>query len=150
MTSALAPPLASIRTSAARPHTSRNRPIRLPLFELCGNLFGMLLVTLEDFQAGGEQVFEFRIAGRRNQRVLQSAVDGLMVGHLVADIGLVEGSAVKLRQFAALVGSLFAQRFAGIIVFRSDVELLASASALSLTALWSRTISSAKARTSLF
>src|SRR5215831_6249559 len=81
MTSALAPPLASIRTSAARPHTSRNRPIRLPLFELCGNLFGMLLVTLEDFQPGGEQVFEFRIAGRRNQRVLQSVVNGLMVAH---------------------------------------------------------------------
>ena len=43
---------------------------RQQLFQSSGNLLGMLLVALEDFQPGGEQVFELGIAGRRYQCVL--------------------------------------------------------------------------------
>src|SRR5262245_32883884 len=93
-------------------------------FELGGDLFGMLLVTLENFQPSGQEVFELLIAGRWNECVLQRAIHGLMVGDLVVDVGLVEGRAVELGKFGALVACLLTQLPARVILFRLDVKLL--------------------------
>src|SRR5215472_10307668 len=101
MTSARAAPAARTRTS-----TPSIRPVN-PLFtsaallELRRNLLGVLLVTLENFQTGLQQFFQLGVARRRNQRLLQRAVDGLMVGDLVIHIGLVECGAAQLGELGA-------------------------------------------------
>ena len=56
--------------------------------------------------------------------VSSAPFDGLVIGDLVVDIGLVEGRAVELGEFGALGGGLLGQRLAGVVVFRRDLELL--------------------------
>jgi len=94
------------------------------LLEFRRNMLGMLLMPLEDFQACGEEVLELRIARRGNERVLQRAVDRLVVGDLVVDVRLIEGRTAELGKFVALCGRLLGERLAGIVVFRGDVEFL--------------------------
>jgi len=67
-------------------------------------MFGVLLVALEDFQAGLQQALQFGIACRRNQLLLQRTVDRLVIGNLVGDIGLVVRGAGELAEFGELVG----------------------------------------------
>jgi hypothetical protein len=45
------------------------------LLEFRSNVLGVLLMPLKDFQARAQQILELRIAGRRNERVLQRVVD---------------------------------------------------------------------------
>jgi hypothetical protein len=47
-------------------------------------LFGVLLMPLEDFEAGLQQALEFRIAGGRNERSRKRAVDGLVISDLIS------------------------------------------------------------------
>src|SRR5674476_1318649 len=81
-------------------------------------------MALENLQAGLQQALELGIARRRNQQGLERAVDGLVVGDLVGDIGLVESRAAELGQFGVFGGGLLGQRAAGIVVFRRNRELL--------------------------
>src|ERR1700726_1893465 len=94
------------------------------LLQLGGDVFGVLLVALKNLQAGLQQAFQLGLAGRRNQLRLQRAVDGLVVGDLVGDIGLVVVGAFQLGEFGKLVGGLLRQRLAGVVVFRRDFQLL--------------------------
>src|SRR5262245_16377281 len=66
------------------------------LLQLRCDLLGVLLMALEDFQPGLQQALQLGIAGRRNQLRLQRAVDGLVVGDLIGDIGLVVVGALQL------------------------------------------------------
>src|SRR5690349_15410389 len=59
------------------------------LFQARGDVLGVLLMALEDLEAGLQQALELGIAGRRDELLLQRAVDRLVVGDLVGDIGLV-------------------------------------------------------------
>src|SRR6266566_980983 len=120
------------------------------LFQFAVNHLGVLLVALENLQAGLQQALELAVIRRRNELRLERAVHGLMVGDLIVDIGLVERGAVELGEVSALGVRLLGQGLAGGVVFRLDLELIDQASACLFTAVWSRTMSSAKARTSLF
>jgi hypothetical protein len=88
------------------------------LLQLGGDVFGVLLVALKNLQAGLQQVLQLGIAGRRNQLRLQRAVDGLVVGDLVGDIGLVVFGALQLVEFGELLRGLLRQCLAGAVVFR--------------------------------
>src|SRR5262245_7601003 len=81
-----------------------------------GEVLGVLLMALEDLQAGGEQILELAIVGGRDQRALQRTVDGLVIGRLILGIGLVEGGAVELLQLRALVARLLGEGLAGVVV----------------------------------
>jgi hypothetical protein len=93
-------------------------------FQLGGDLFGVLLVALKDLQAGLQQTLQLGVAGRRNQLRLKRAVDGLVIGNLVGDIGLVVFGALQLGEFGELVGGLLGQRLAGVVVLRRHLQLL--------------------------
>src|SRR5436309_3361055 len=54
-----------------------------------GDLFGVLLVALENFQAGLQQVLQFRVARGRNELRLKRIIDRLVIGDFVVGIGLV-------------------------------------------------------------
>src|SRR5579864_867039 len=123
MVSARADPAAWMRTSAPNIRPVKPR-ISALLFELCRDLLGVLLVTLEDLQAGLQQLLQFGVARRRDERLLQRAVDGLMVGDLVLDVGLVESGAAQLGELVAFFLGLFGQRLAGVVVLRRDLQLL--------------------------
>jgi len=69
------------------------------LLQFSGDLFGVLLMPLEDFKAGLQQAFEFGIAGRRNESRLKRTIHGLMLCNLIGNIVLVECRALELRQF---------------------------------------------------
>src|SRR5215472_7613020 len=73
-----------------------------------------------------------------------------MIGDLVIDIGLIEGRTVELGQFSALVASLLTQLPLVSLSSGLTLSFFNRARALLFTAVWSRTISEAKARTSLF
>ena len=62
------------------------------------------------------------LASRRNERALQRTVDCLVVGDLVVDVGLVERGAAELGKFRSFLGRLLGERFAGVVIFRRDVE----------------------------
>jgi len=53
-------------------------------------VLGVLFVALEDLEAGLQQAFQFRVGGGRNELGLQCAIDRLVIGDFVGDIGLVE------------------------------------------------------------
>lgn len=59
------------------------------------DMLGGLLMALKDFQARLQQVLQ-RIACRRDQLRLERNVDGLVVGDLVFDVGLVESGPREL------------------------------------------------------
>ena len=80
----------------------------------------MLFVALKNLQAGREQVFELCVAGIWNKCALQRGIDGLVIGHLVVDVGLVEVFAAELGELGALISRLLAQCFAGVVIFRAD------------------------------
>ena len=69
-------------------------------------MFGVLLVALKDLQAGLQQALQFRVAGVGNKRRLQRAVDRLVIGDFVGDVGLVEFDALQFGQFGKLVGGV--------------------------------------------
>src|SRR5487761_2117176 len=123
--------------------------IRCPLFQRGGDVLGMLLMALENLQAGLQQALQLRVFGGRNKRRLQRAVDRLVIGDFVGDIGLVEFRALQLAELGELVGGVLRQGLAGVVVLGRDVELLHQVQRLLVTASWSRTMSSAKALTSL-
>ena len=93
-------------------------------FQVGCDVFGVLLMALEDFQPGLQQALQLGIAGRRNQLRLQRSVDGLVVGDFVVGIGLVKRLAVQLCQLRALVGLRLGDRLAGVVVLRRHLELL--------------------------
>ena len=68
-------------------------------------MLGVHLVALENFQAGGQQVFQFGIAGVRNQRRLERGVDRLVIGDLVVGVGLVERRAAQRFSSARLASA---------------------------------------------
>src|ERR1700742_9991 len=63
--------------------------------QFTGDVFGVLLMALKNLQAGLQQALQLGVAGRRDQRGLQRAVDRLVIGDLVGDIGLVEVGALQ-------------------------------------------------------
>src|SRR4249919_3648257 len=71
--------------------TGRQPPGRManPSLQPGGDVFGVLLVALKDLQAGLQQALQLGVVGRGNELRLQRAVDRLVVGDLVGDIGLV-------------------------------------------------------------
>src|SRR5438270_1814980 len=80
--------------------------MRCSLLQAGGDMLGMLLVALKDLQAGLQQAFQFGVIRVRNKGGLERAVDRLVIGDLVVGIRLVEGGAVQLGQFGALVGGV--------------------------------------------
>src|SRR5258705_7495442 len=68
------------------------------LLQASGDLFGMQLVALENLETSLQQALQLRVVRVGNKRCLQRAVDGLVVGHFVGDIGLVEFRALELAK----------------------------------------------------
>src|SRR5713101_4127567 len=68
------------------------------LLEAGGDVFGVLLVALKDLQAGLQQALQLRVGRIRNERRLQRAIDCLVIGDFVGDIGLVELRALELAE----------------------------------------------------
>ena len=68
----------------------------LLLLYVSRDMLGVLLVALENLQAGLQQALEVGVVGRGNKRAFKRAVHGLVVRDLVGDIGLVECDAVEL------------------------------------------------------
>ena len=112
------------------------------LLQLGGDVLGMLLVALEDLQAGLQQALQFGIAGRRNEQGLERAVDRLVIGDLVVDIGLVERGALQLGDSSASLSAAFLDSVR-LVSLSSGVTLsfLTRSSACLFTASWSRTMS---------
>src|SRR6478752_97852 len=73
--------------------------MRSSLLQLSRDVLGMLLVALENLQAGLQQALQFSVVRVGNKRRLKRAVDRLVIGDLVGDIGLVEGGALQLAEF---------------------------------------------------
>ena len=69
-------------------------------------MLGVLLVPLENLQAGLEQALELSVAGGSDEQCLQRPVDRLVVSNLVGDISLVEGHAIELGKLGAFVSGL--------------------------------------------
>jgi hypothetical protein len=80
-------------------------------------------MALEELQALTQQVLQFLIAGRGDQRILQRAVDGFMIRDLVLDIGFVVIGALQRPHRLQLVLGLLGERATGVIVFRLDLQL---------------------------
>ena len=59
----------------------------------------------------------------------ERAVDGLVIGHLVVGIGLVEGVAVERREGRRFSSAARGEALAGVVVLRRHAELLAPAPA---------------------
>lgn len=57
---------------------------------LACQLLGVLLVTLENLEAGLEETLELGVVRRGDKGALQRIIDGLMVRDLVVDIRLVK------------------------------------------------------------
>ena len=110
-------------------------------------MLGVLFVALEDLDASLQEVLELGVLSGRNEGLIQGANDRLMESDLVVDIRLVECGARKLGKFARFSSCCFARLLLVSLSSGVTLSFLTSASALSLTALWSRTISLAKART---
>ena len=85
---------ASAETALATVMPTERRAIAsgLLLFETGCDLLGVLLVALENLEAGLQQALQFGVFGRRDQRLLKSADHRLVEGDFVIDIRLVEGS----------------------------------------------------------
>src|SRR5689334_9372800 len=88
------------------------------LFQIGGNVFRVLLVTLENLQAGLEQGLEFGIARGRDELRLKRVVDGLVIGDFVRDVGFVESGAFELGKLFAFRLRLLSQSAACRIVLR--------------------------------
>src|SRR6185436_6494390 len=80
------------------------RTIRPLLLDRHRRVFGVLLMALEELEAGLEQRLQLAVRRRRNQRRLERAVDGLVVRHFVRNVGLVERRAAEFGQLEALIG----------------------------------------------
>src|SRR5262249_40358510 len=86
-------------------------------------VLGMLFMTLKDLQAGLQKALQLGIGRRWNERGFERAVDRLVVGYLVVDIGLVKRRTVQLGELGTLGIGVLGQRLAGVVVFRLDLEL---------------------------
>src|SRR3981081_359419 len=80
--------------------------MRGSFLQASGDMFGMLLMALENLQAGLQQALQFGIVRGRNKLGLERAIDGLVIGDFVGDIGLVEFRALQLAEFGELVGGI--------------------------------------------
>src|SRR3979411_6157 len=80
--------------------------MRGSLLQASGDMFGMLLMALENLQASLQQALQFRIVRGRNKLGLERAIDRLVIGDFVGDIGLVEFRALQLAEFGELVGGI--------------------------------------------
>src|SRR5690242_4871433 len=89
---------AAAATAASAASTSVCQRIAADLLQIRQDVLGVLLMTLEYLQPGAEQILELGVAGRRNERALERAVDRLVIGDLVFRVGLVESGAVELAQ----------------------------------------------------
>src|SRR5690242_4835317 len=114
----------AIAASASASTICRPDNMASSLLQFCRDHLGMLLMALEDFQAGLQQALQLGIVGRRDQLRFQRAVDRLVVGDLVGDIGLVVFGAFQLLELGELVGRVLRQRLAGVVVFGRDFQLL--------------------------
>ena len=82
---------------------------------------------------------------------MQSAIDGLVIGHFVIGIGFIECRAAEFGQDSAFGIRLFGQRFARRVVLGRNVQFLDKRQGLIVDSfVGSLTMLSAKARTSLF
>src|SRR3546814_5943964 len=84
------------RASARRP----------ALLQFLQQMLGVSLVFLEQREAGFQQRLQLAIVGARDERVLERAVDGGVIGDLVLDIGLVERRAFQRCEALKLVVGL--------------------------------------------
>ena len=97
---------------------------RIALIEFRRDVFGVRLVA-----------FKFCVARVGNKCALQRGIDRLVICYLIVDVGLVEGLAVELGDFGALICRLLAQRLASVVIFRGDSELFHQRQRFSFTAL---------------
>src|SRR5438045_2778644 len=82
--------------ATARPLRQLRRILAAPLLQFGDEMAGVLLVLLEELQAGLQQRLQFGILGVGDQRRFQCAVDRLVVGDLVLGVGDVVGVAAQL------------------------------------------------------
>src|SRR5258705_10367857 len=94
------------------------------LLQAGGDVFGMLLVALENLETSLQQALQLRVVRVGNKRYLQRAIDCLVIGDFVGDIGLVELRVLELAEFGELVGGVLRQGLAGIVVLGCDLQLL--------------------------
>src|SRR5688500_11546377 len=97
-----------------KPSRLAERPICGPRsLQACRKMLGVLLMALEDFQAGLQQRLKLPIIGRRNERLLERPIDGLVVASLVGRVRFIECGAGELFQLSSLVGLRPGDRLAG-------------------------------------
>src|SRR6185312_5513122 len=96
----------------------------IALFQLVDEHLRVLLMALENLEAGREQILELRIFRVGDQRVLERAVDRLVKGEFVRRVGLIESGAGQLRELLPLGRRLLHQRLAGVVVLGRDFQLL--------------------------
>src|SRR6266404_2317336 len=94
------------------------------LLQAGGDVFGMLLVALENLETSLQQALQLRLVRGWNKRCLQRAIDCLVIGDFVGDIGLVEFRALEPAELSEFVSAILRQGLAGVVVFGCDLELL--------------------------
>src|SRR6185312_13778076 len=62
------------------PASTRKHILRIRLVQLACEMLGVLLVALEDLEAGLQQALQLGVGRRRNQRGRQRIVDRLVIG----------------------------------------------------------------------
>src|SRR4051812_8870363 len=80
---------AAVQHAVKAIRTIRPGSMTSSLLQRRGDVLGMLLMALEDLQAGLQQALQFGIAGGGNQQGFERAVDRLVIGDFIGDIGLV-------------------------------------------------------------
>src|SRR3569623_1496399 len=106
------------------PAACRYPSVSRRLLEIGERVLGVLQMALENLQAGFLEALQFGVAGCRNQLLFERAIDRLVEGDFVGNIGLVVSRAAQLGELLLLVRSLLGERAAGVVVFRRDLQLL--------------------------
>jgi hypothetical protein len=73
----------------------------------------MLLVALENLETSLQQALQLRVVRVGNKRCLQRAIDCVVIGDFIGDIGLVEFRALELAERSEFVGGILRQGLAG-------------------------------------
>src|SRR3954468_8946566 len=111
-------------TARPRPRPTGGKVASACSFERLGDLLRVSLMLAEQAEARFEQRFQLRILGRRDQGRFKRAVDGLVIGDLVVDVGAVVFGTAQMAEALERCVRALAETLARRIVLRRNVKLL--------------------------
>jgi hypothetical protein len=94
------------------------------LLQLAYEFLGVLFMLLEELETSLQQALELGVLGGGNQRLFQRPIDGLVVGHFVLGVSLVEVRSAQDRQLFPLFGRRIFHGFAGVVVLWLYLQLI--------------------------